>query len=43
MSDSIFTGALINDEHTLRDFGAAITNSDVISMPDHQQRCDQHA
>ena len=34
MSDSIFTGALINDEHTLRDFGAAITNSDVISMPE---------
>ena len=33
MSDSIFTGAWINEEHTLRDFGAAITNSDVISMP----------
>ena len=34
MSDSIFTGAWINDEHTLRDFGAAITNSDVIGMPE---------
>ena len=33
MSESIFTGALINDEHTLRDFGAVITNSDVISNP----------
>ena len=34
MSESIFTGALINDKHTLRDFGAVITNSDVISMPE---------
>lgn len=31
---SIFTGALINNEHTLRDWGAAITNSDVISLPE---------
>ena len=29
---SIFTGALIGDEHTLRDWGAVITNSDVIGM-----------
>ena len=31
---SIFTGALIGDEHTLRDWGAVITNSDVIGMPE---------
>ena len=29
---SIFTGALIGDEYTLRDWGAIITNSDVIGM-----------
>ena len=32
--NSIFTGAMIGDEHTLRDWGSAITNSDVISMPE---------
>lgn len=32
--NSIFTGALIGDEHTLRDWGAVITNSDVIAMPE---------
>lgn len=32
--NSIFTGALIGDEHTLRDWGAAITNSDTISVPE---------
>jgi phage-related protein len=31
---SIFRGVLINDEHSLQDWGAAITNSDVISMPE---------
>ena len=31
---SIFTGALIGDEHTLRDWCAIITNSDVIGMPE---------
>ena len=31
---SIFTGAMIGDEHTLRDWGAIITNSDVIGMPE---------
>ena len=31
---NIFTGALIGDEHTLRDWGAIITNSDVIGMPE---------
>lgn len=31
---SIFTGAMIGDEHTLQDWGAAITNSDVIAMPE---------
>jgi len=31
---SIFTGALINGEHTLRDWGAAITNSDVVGLPE---------
>ena len=31
---SIFTGALIGDEHTLRDWGAIITNSDVIGLPE---------
>ena len=30
---SIFTGAMIGDEHTFRDWGAVITNSDVIAMP----------
>ena len=34
MGVCVWTEALINDEHTLRDFGAAITNSDVISMPE---------
>ena len=32
--NSIFTGAMIGEEHTLRDWGSAITNSDVISMPE---------
>ena len=32
--NSIFTGAMIGDEHTLRDWGAVITNSDVIAMPE---------
>ena len=32
--NSIFTGSMIADEHTLRDWGAAITNSDVIAMPE---------
>ena len=36
MSGTIFKGALINDEHTLRDWGAAITNSDVVGMPEPQ-------
>ena len=31
---SIFTGALIDDEHTLHDWGAIITNSDVIGTPE---------
>lgn len=31
---SIFLGVTINGEHTLRDWGAAITNSDVISLPE---------
>ena len=31
---TIFTGALIGDEHTLRDWGAIITNSDCIGMPE---------
>ena len=31
---SIFLGVQINDEHTLRDWGAAITNSDIISVPE---------
>ena len=31
---SIFTGALIGDEHTLRDWGAIITNSDCVGMPE---------
>lgn len=31
---SIFLGATINDEHTLRDWGAAITNSDLVTVPD---------
>ena len=31
---SIFLGATINGEHTLRDWGAAIINSDVISVPE---------
>ena len=33
MSELIFTGAMIGDEHTLHDWGAVITNSDVVSMP----------
>ena len=32
--NSIFTGAMIGDEHTLRNWGAVITNSDVIAMPE---------
>lgn len=32
--NSIFKGALIGDEHTLRDWGAIITNSDVVGMPE---------
>lgn len=31
---SIFLGVTINNEHTLRDWGAAITNSDIISLPE---------
>lgn len=31
---SIFQGVLINDEHTLRDWRAVITNSDIISLPE---------
>ena len=31
---SIFLGATINNEHTLRDWRAAITNSDIISVPE---------
>ena len=31
---SIFTGVMVGDEHTLRDWGAVITNSDTISMPE---------
>jgi len=31
--NTIFTGALINGEHTLRDWGAVITNSRVIGLP----------
>ena len=31
---SIFLGAKINDEHTLHDWGAAITNSDIVSVPE---------
>ena len=31
---SIFTGALIGDEHTLRDWGAIITNSDCVGVPE---------
>ena len=31
---SIFLGATVNDEHTLRDWKAAITNADVISVPE---------
>ena len=30
---SIFLGAELNGEHTLRDWHCSITNSDVISMP----------
>lgn len=30
---SIFRGAFLNGEHTLRDWGACITNEDVIGMP----------
>ena len=32
--NSIFSGAMIGDEHTLRDWGAVITNSDVIALPE---------
>ena len=31
---SIFMGATINDEHTYRDWNAAISNSDIISVPE---------
>ena len=31
---SIFLGASINGEHTLRDWKAAITNADIISIPE---------
>ena len=31
---SIFMGATINDEHTFRDWNAAISNSDIISVPE---------
>lgn len=31
---SIFLGATINNEHTLHDWNAAITNSDIISVPE---------
>ena len=31
---SIFLGAQINNEHTLRDWRAAITNTDIISVPE---------
>ena len=31
---SIFLGATINGEHTLRDWGAAIINSDIVSVPE---------
>ena len=30
---NIFRGAFLNGEHTLRDWGACITNEDVIGMP----------
>ena len=30
---TIFRGAFLNGEHTLRDWGACITNEDVIGMP----------
>ena len=33
---TIFKGALVGDEHTLRDWGAIITNTDVIGMPEPQ-------
>ncbi len=32
----IFKGALVGDEHTLRDWGAIITNTDVIGIPEPQ-------
>ena len=32
--NSIFSGAMIGDEHTLRDWGAVITNNDVIALPE---------
>lgn len=32
--NNIFSGAMIGDEHTLRDWGAVIANSDVIAMPE---------
>ena len=31
---SIFQGATVNSDHTLRDWGCAITNSDIISVPE---------
>ena len=31
---SIYLGATINTEHTLRDWKAAITNADIISVPE---------
>ena len=31
---SIFIGAMIGDEHTLHDWGAIITNSDCVGMPE---------
>lgn len=33
---TIFKGALVGDEHTLHDWGAVITNTDVIGMPEPQ-------
>ena len=33
---TIFKGALVGDEHTLRDWGAIITNTDVVGMPEPQ-------
>ena len=36
MMATIFKGALVGDEHTLRDWGAIITNTDVVGMPEPQ-------